>query len=75
MPPEQDNDVMSTVEKPAAVDLQELADHEAAEQHYVEGTPFEPELARRIQERAEKIRQKLAPIDVDRLIHETRDER
>jgi hypothetical protein len=66
---------MSTVEKTPAIDLQAQADHEAAERHFIEATPFEPDLARRIQERAEKVRQKLAPIDVDRLIHETRDER
>jgi hypothetical protein len=69
---------MSTVEKPPAVDPQIQADHEAAEQHFLEGTPFEPELARRIQERAERARQEIFErvgyIDVDKLIHEARDE-
>jgi hypothetical protein len=68
-------DSMSTVEKSPAVDLQEFADHQAAERHFIEGTPFEPGLTRRIQERAAKTCQRLTPTDVDRLIHEMRDER
>ena len=65
---------MSTVERTPAFDPQIQADHEAAERLALEGKPFPPDLARRIQERAEKIRQRLAPIDVNRLIHEARDE-
>jgi hypothetical protein len=66
---------MSNVEKPPTVDPQIQADHEAAERYALEGKRFPPDLDRRIRERAEKIRQRLAPIDVDKLIHETRDER
>ncbi|CAN5411299.1 hypothetical protein BH10PLA2_BH10PLA2_03950 [soil metagenome] len=65
---------MSTVEKPPTVDPQIQADHEAAERYALEGKRFPPDLDRRISERAEKIRERLAPIDVNKLIHETRDE-
>lgn len=46
--------------------------------HLIEGTPVEPELARRVQERAEKIteevRQRYGDVDVDALIRASRDE-
>lgn len=38
-------------------DPQERADLERAWRHFEEGTPFDPDLARRIQERAETMRQ------------------
>jgi hypothetical protein len=50
---------MSTIQEKLAVDQQERADHEAAERHFIEGTPFEPELARRIQERAEQVSERI----------------
>jgi hypothetical protein len=69
---------MSTVENNPAVDLQIEADHDAAERCFLEGKPFPPDLARRIQERAERARQetfeRVGYIDVDKLIHEARDE-
>ena len=43
---------MSTIETKPDIDFQELADHEAAERCFTEGKPFPPDLARRIQERA-----------------------
>ncbi|HEV8058786.1 MAG TPA: hypothetical protein VGP68_02880 [Gemmataceae bacterium] len=70
---------MSTIESNPAVDPQEQADHEAAERLFIEGKPFPPDLARRIQERAARIReeifQRVGGVDVDKLIHESRDER
>jgi hypothetical protein len=69
---------MSTIEKTPAVDPQIQADHEAAERYAIEGKPFPPDLDRRIRERAERARQKtferVGYIDVDKLIHEARDE-
>jgi hypothetical protein len=68
---------MSTIETKPDIDLHELADQEAAERHFIAGTPFEPDLARRIQERSAKISEetfnRIGYIDVDQLIHETRD--
>jgi hypothetical protein len=68
---------MSTVERPPAIDPQIQADQEAAERHFLEGTPFEPELARRIRERSERLTaetsRRVGLIDVDKFIHETRD--
>ena len=68
---------MSTIETKLDIDLQEVADNEAAERHFIEGTRFEPDLARRIQERSAKISEetfkRIGYIDVDTLIHETRD--
>ena len=70
---------MSTIEKTADVDAQAQADNEEAERLYSEGKPFGPDLVRRIQERAARIRQELLEtvgyIDFVELIHESRDER
>ena len=65
---------MSTKENPPTVDPQIQADHEAAERYALEGKPFPPDLARRIRERADKARARLGRIDVNKLIHEARDE-
>jgi hypothetical protein len=48
---------MSAETKTPDTDQQEQADLERAWRHFEQGTPFEPDLARRIQERAEKLRQ------------------
>ncbi len=45
---------MSTIETKPDIDMQEIADHEAAERYFIEGKPFPPDLARRIQERANR---------------------
>ena len=47
---------MSTETKTPGTNQQEQADLERAWRHFVQGTPFEPDLARRIQERAERMR-------------------
>lgn len=39
----------------AASDLQELADRDAVYQHAFEGQPFDPELRRRVRERAARV--------------------
>ena len=60
------------------IDPQALADLEAVMRHVNEGTPVEPELARRVQERSQRImeetRRKYGETDVDALIHAVRDE-
>ncbi len=68
---------MSTVEKPLVIDPRIQSDQEAAERHFLEGTPFEPDLARRIRERSERMMaetsRRVGFIDVDQFIHETRE--
>ena len=49
---------MSTAEKTAAGDLLP-GDLEAAERHFIDGTPFEPELARRLDEQTERISERI----------------
>jgi len=70
---------MSTVEKPPDVDPEAQADNEAAARLYSEGKPCPPDLVRRIQERAARIReetfQRIGHIDINKLIQESRDER
>lgn len=60
------------------IDLQILADHEAVMRHVNEGTPVEPELARRVRERSERlteeIRSRHGDVDVNALIRAVRDE-
>jgi hypothetical protein len=64
--------------KAHGVDPQVLADIEALVQHHMEGTPIDPELARRVEERADRITQDLArrnvQIDVDGLLREVRND-
>ncbi|CAN5411150.1 hypothetical protein BH10PLA2_BH10PLA2_03930 [soil metagenome] len=52
------NGLMSSVEKLAIVDLLP-GDLEAADKHVTEGTPFEPELARRIDARTERVSEEI----------------
>jgi hypothetical protein len=53
-------------------------DYKAVMRHVAEGTPVEPELARRVRERAERItdeiRREHGDIDVVRLLHEARED-
>ncbi len=70
---------MSTAEtQPTGIDPQDLADHEAVMRHVNDGTPVEPELARRVQERSRRIteetRRNYGDVDVDALLHSVRDE-
>ena len=68
---------MNAIEKPPVIDPQIQDDQEAAERHVFEGTPFDPDLARRIRERSERMMaetsRRVGFIDVDKLIHETRE--
>ena len=72
---------MSTIDTKPDIDLQELADHQAADRHFIEGTPFEPELARRIQERANRASAEIRRIHglfdgefLNQLVRDARDE-
>jgi hypothetical protein len=69
---------MSTAEIKPRLDPQAQADSEAVMRHVIDGTPIDPELKRRVEERAdritEEILQKHGFIDVDKLIHDARDE-
>lgn len=59
-------------------DSQALADHEAVMRHVAAGTPVEPDLARRVRERAEhiaeEIRREHGEIDVVQLLHNARED-
>jgi hypothetical protein len=70
---------MSTVEKTPDLDAEAEADNETAARLYSEGEPFPPDLVRRIQARAARIREEIEQtvgyIDFVELIHESRDER
>jgi hypothetical protein len=46
---------MSTVEKPQAVDPMEQADQDAVWQAFLRGEPLDPEVRRRVDERAQRI--------------------
>jgi hypothetical protein len=51
---------MSTGEtEPAGVDLQVLADLDAVMKRIIDGTPVDPETARRIEERADRITEEI----------------
>jgi len=56
------------------VDPQEQADLDNAWRHFEAGTPLEPELAKRIRARSEKVTQtifqKFGYVDVDQLLHD-----
>ncbi len=60
------------------IDPQALADHEAVMRHVAAGTPPDPELARRVRERsqrlAEETRRRCGEVDVDALIRSARAE-
>jgi hypothetical protein len=49
---------MSTAERTTAGDLLP-GDLEAAERHFIDGTPFEPELARRLDEHTERVSEEI----------------
>jgi hypothetical protein len=72
----QDNGPMSTAET-KIVDARELADFEAVLHHAFEGTPVDPEILRRVDERADRITEEIrkthGDIDVVKLIRDVRD--
>ena len=69
---------MSTDSAIAGVDPQEQADSEAVLRQLMDGTPLDPEVGRRIEERARLItedpRRRNVEIDIEKLIRDTRDE-
>ena len=51
---------MSTAKtEPAGIDLQVLADLDAVMKRIIDGTPVDPEVSRRIEERAERITEEI----------------
>lgn len=50
---------MSTAETKSGIDAQELADREAVYRHAFEGQPLDPEVARRVRERAARITEEI----------------
>ena len=51
---------MSTAEpKPEAIDLQVLADLDAVMKRIIDGTPVDPKISRRIEERADRITEEI----------------
>jgi hypothetical protein len=50
---------MSTETRPAAADAQEQADAEAVLRHAFHGEPLDPEIARRVHERAARITEEI----------------
>jgi hypothetical protein len=59
-------------------DPQARDDYQAVMRHVAEGTPVEPELTRRVRERAERITEEIrrehGDIDVVKLLHDARDD-
>ena len=69
---------MATETKTAGTDPEVLADIDALMRHLLDKTPVDPELSRRVEERADlaidALRKSGATIDVDKLLHEVRDD-
>ncbi len=68
---------MATETKPAGADPEVLADIDALMRHAVDKTPVEPELFRRVNERADRLTEELRKqpsIDIDKLLHDAREE-
>jgi hypothetical protein len=69
---------MSTKTQTTGADPQALSDSEAVMKHVIDGTPIEPELRKRIRERANRITEQVwrkhGYIDVDKLVRDARDE-
>jgi hypothetical protein len=54
-----DTDSMDTERDDTGTDPQALADHEAVLRHAFYGEPLDPEIARRVRERAEKVTEEI----------------
>ena len=69
---------MKTVEDVTPVNAQETSDQDAVLQHLMAGTPVPGDVARRVEERAngirERVRRAQGEVDIERLLHDARDE-
>lgn len=73
-----ENKGMSTQTEIPVIDPQVMDDYHAVIKHLMDKTPLEPELARRIEERADRITERLrrenVEIDIVQILREVRDE-
>ncbi len=69
---------MKTLDQNIGIDPQQLADEEAVMQQLLRGIPADPEVLRRVEKRSlqatSETRRLKGEIDVDQLLHDTRDE-
>lgn len=69
---------MSIDSKSSGIDPQVLADIDALTRHHMDGTPIDPELARRVRERSKRATEELVrrgvQIDVGQLLRDAREE-
>jgi hypothetical protein len=69
---------MSTETETTGMDPQVLADLDAVMRRVIDGTPVDPETSRRIRERAERVTEEIhrahGDVDVNQLLHESRDD-
>ena len=68
---------MATETKTAGIDPEVLADIDALMRHTTEKTPVDPELFRRVNERADRLTEELRrtpAIDIEKLFHDAREE-
>jgi hypothetical protein len=69
---------MTNEQASTGIDFQAQDDYQAVLRHVAEGTPVEPELARRVRERAERITDEIqreqGDIDVVKLLHDARED-
>jgi hypothetical protein len=69
---------MNTDTKAAGIPPEILEDHRAVMRHVNQGTPVDPELAKRVRERSEQLTAQLlatyGEIDSNALLHSVRDE-
>jgi hypothetical protein len=69
---------MNTETETTSIDPQVLADLDAVMRRIIDGTPVDPEISRRIRERAERVTDEIyrarGDLDVNQLLHDSRDE-
>jgi hypothetical protein len=69
---------MSTDVESTRIDPQVLADLDAVMRRIIDGTPVDPEIARRIRERAERATEETyrahGDVDVNQLLHDSRND-
>jgi hypothetical protein len=69
---------MSTEAETTGIDPQVLADLDAVMRRVIDGTPVDPEISRRIRERAERVTEETyrahGDVDVNQLLYDSRDD-